>query len=224
MDQGLSAIPQHTSTSRGTCQVHISYSLLTCIFQTRKTITCFSSTCKSWKRGPVNAFSTEFLQTYGRLFDSLTEDGYDVRAVVLSSAFPKIFTAGLDCTWPILFYFYFFSQSFIWIQCPPLCVSSTVHETSILGGGDSTDSSRDNARASLETRKKLLAFQHAVAAAERAPFPVIAAVHGHVIGLGVDLISACDIRYAASNSSFSIKVGRGLNHFVLKHTHLKLFP
>ena len=78
----------------------------------------------------------------------------------------------------------------------------------LLGGGDVADrSSRDNARACIQTRKTLLAFQHAVGAPERAPFPVIAAVHGHVIGLGVDLISACDIRYTASNSAFSIKVG-----------------
>ena len=98
------------------------------------------------------------------------------------------------------------------------CGSSTVHEASdlLLGGGDSTDSSRDNARASLQTRKKILALQHAVAAPERAPFPVIAAVHGHVIGLGVDLISACDIRYAASNSAFSVKVWEGaLTNFLL---------
>ena len=34
----------------------------------------------------------------------------------------------------------------------------------------------------------------------------------HVIGLGVDLISACDIRYAAYNS---VKVGElNVNHFV----------
>lgn len=50
-----------------------------------------------FERGPVNALSTEFLQAYEKLFDSLTDDGYDVRAVVLSSAFPKTFTAGLDC-------------------------------------------------------------------------------------------------------------------------------
>ena len=88
------------------------------------------------------------------------------------------------------------------------CSLSTVHEATILGDDDrrKEDSSRDNARASLQTRKILLALQHAVAAPERAPFPVIAAVHGHVIGLGVDLISACDIRYAASNSTFSVKV------------------
>lgn len=48
-------------------------------------------------RAPVNAFNVEFWKAYGDLFDALTEDGYDVRALVLSSAFPKIFTAGLDC-------------------------------------------------------------------------------------------------------------------------------
>ena len=48
-------------------------------------------------RAPANAFNTEFWVAYGKLFDALTEDGYDVRALVLSSAFPKFFTAGLDC-------------------------------------------------------------------------------------------------------------------------------
>ena len=97
----------------------------TCVFQTRKYNDFFFphlpfAKCtinQTSQRGPVNAFSDEFLQAYGRVFDSLTEDGYDVRAVVLSSAFPKIFTAGLDCTWSL-----FFSplQSFIWIQLPLL--------------------------------------------------------------------------------------------------------
>ncbi|KAG1906711.1 uncharacterized protein F5891DRAFT_1003512 [Suillus fuscotomentosus] len=33
----------------------------------------------------------------------------------------------------------------------------------------------------------------------------IAAVHGIVIGLGIDIISACDVRHAASDAKFSIK-------------------
>lgn len=69
-----------------------------------------------------------------------------------------------------------------------------------------TDASQDAARASLAMRKVLLEFQHAIGAPERCPFPVIVAVHGLVVGLGVDIISACDIRYAASSASFSIKV------------------
>lgn len=185
MDQGISSIPTRTSTSRGTCQVYHVASFLSL----KQWYSCIP------ERGPVNAFSTEFWKAYGNLFDSLTEDGYDVRAVVLSSTFPKIFTAGLDREWS-----YTLSPGHFYPDY------HTVNEASVLGS-NSTDSSRDNARASLQTRKTLLAFQHAIGAPERAPFPVIAAVHGHVIGLGVDLISACDIRYAASNSIFSVKVG-----------------
>ncbi|KAF8988455.1 Delta2-dienoyl-CoA-isomerase [Cyathus striatus] len=126
-------------------------------------------------RAPVNAFSQEYWQEFGKLFDRLVEDGADVRAAVISSAFPKFFTAGLDLS------------------------------DAVLLGGDAADTTRDAARASLAMRKKLIQFQQAIGAPERAPFPVIAAVHGHCIGLGVDLISICDIRYAASNTSFAIK-------------------
>ena len=38
------------------------------------------------------------------------------------------------------------------------------------------------------------------------PKPVIAAVHDACIGAGVDLISACDIRYCTSDAWFQIKV------------------
>lgn len=75
-------------------------------------------------------------------------------------------------------------------------------------GNNGTETVTDNARTSLATRKMLLAFQHCIGAPERAPFPVIVALHGHVIGLGVDIIGACDIRYAAANTSFAIKVRR----------------
>ncbi|GLB45558.1 putative enoyl-CoA hydratase/isomerase [Lyophyllum shimeji] len=82
-------------------------------------------------RESVNAFSPEYRREYGRLFDVLTEahaSETDARVVVLSLAFPKIFSAGPDY-----------------------------------------------------------------------------AVHGPVVGLAVDLIVACEVRYAASNTSYSIK-------------------
>ena len=40
---------------------------------------------------------------------------------------------------------------------------------------------------------------------ERCKQPVIAAIHGPCIGGGVDLTSACDIRYASKDAFFSIK-------------------
>ena len=69
--------------------------------------------------------------------------------------------------------------------------------SALLGG----EGSKDIARASFQNRKKKLTLQHPIVTPVRAQFPVTAAVYvsGHVIGLGVDPISACGIRYAASN-------------------------
>ena len=64
----------------------------------------------------------------------------------------------------------------------------------------------DPARRALAIRKFLLNFQQAIGAPERCRCPVIVALHGFVIGLGIDLISYCDIRYAASDTTFCIKV------------------
>lgn len=54
--------------------------------------------------------------------------------------------------------------------------------------------------------KLIKRFQEAITKPDKALFPIIAAVHGPVIGLGVDIVSSCDIRYAAENSVFAIKV------------------
>ncbi|EAU87114.1 enoyl-CoA hydratase/isomerase [Coprinopsis cinerea okayama7 len=123
-----------------------------------------------------------FWRAYGNLFETIVEDGYDVRAAVVSSTFPKFFTAGLDSN----------------------AIHAAVNDAGVLGS-DGADTSRDGARSSLAMRKTLLEFQEAIGKPEQAPFPVIAAIHGWCIGLGVDLTSICDIRYAASNTTFSIK-------------------
>jgi delta(3,5)-delta(2,4)-dienoyl-CoA isomerase len=123
-------------------------------------------------RQPVNAFSTEFLKEYGCTFDALSRHPDDIRVVVLSSAFPNVFSAGID-----------------------------FQGLMKLGAGDATDP----ARRAFVIRDDILDIQYAVAAPERCSIPVIAAVHGIVIGLGIDIISACDVRYAASDAKFSIK-------------------
>jgi enoyl-CoA hydratase len=57
-------------------------------------------------------------------------------------------------------------------------------------------------------RKKILDLQESNNAVERCRKPVIAAVHGHCIGGGVDLLSACDIRLASADALFSIRETR----------------
>jgi enoyl-CoA hydratase/carnithine racemase len=48
-------------------------------------------------------------------------------------------------------------------------------------------------------------FQDAISSPENCSVPVIAAISGHCIGAGVDLITACDLRYCTADASFSVK-------------------
>ncbi|KAJ7134002.1 Delta2-dienoyl-CoA-isomerase [Mycena crocata] len=123
-------------------------------------------------RKPVNAFSVELWTEYAALLQRITREGRDVRALVLASALPKMFTAGIDIA--------------------DLAKDAETEAT-------------DAARSSLATYHHLTEFQHALGTPERCAFPVIAAVHGLVVGLGIDIISACDIRYAAEGTQFTIK-------------------
>lgn len=54
-------------------------------------------------------------------------------------------------------------------------------------------------------RREILRLQASVSAIERLRIPVIAAVHGACIGAGIDLIAACDLRYAMNDAQFCIK-------------------
>jgi enoyl-CoA hydratase len=57
-------------------------------------------------------------------------------------------------------------------------------------------------------RKDIAALQRAFTKIERCRKPVIAAIHSHCIGGGVDMICACDIRLATSDALFSIRETR----------------
>merc|ERR1719277_396192 len=48
-------------------------------------------------------------------------------------------------------------------------------------------------------------FQDVVTAFERCPKPVIAAVHGPCIGAGIDMITACDLRFCSKAAVFSVR-------------------
>ena len=58
------------------------------------------------------------------------------------------------------------------------------------------------------TRRKILALQAGITNLEECRKPIIAAVHSHCIGGGIDLISACDIRLATKDAVFSIRETR----------------
>jgi delta(3,5)-delta(2,4)-dienoyl-CoA isomerase len=122
-------------------------------------------------RKPVNAFNEEFWREYGSIFGKLSTFG-DVRVVVLSSAVPKFFTAGLD-----------------------------LHAS--MEGLQPQDP--DGARRAFYFKEHIDEFQRAISAPERCNVPVICAIHGMALGLGIDISLACDVRFVASDASFSIK-------------------
>lgn len=60
-------------------------------------------------------------------------------------------------------------------------------------------------RAAEKLRRLILEMQEAFSAIERCRKPVLAAVHGACVGAGVDLVTACDMRYCSADAQFSVK-------------------
>lgn len=129
------------------------------------------------------------------MIDDIAAKASDIRCLVVSSSIPKIFTAGIDCTFLIFR-----------LRSNPYILSLFLNEVKSLG--EIANFGSEQARTAYHTRNFILFFQNSIRAPERCPFPVIAAVHGPVMGLGMDIISACDVRYASSDATFSIKVRR----------------
>eukprot|EP00344_Euplotes_crassus_P011294 CAMPEP_0196997366 /NCGR_PEP_ID=MMETSP1380-20130617/2996_1 /TAXON_ID=5936 /ORGANISM="Euplotes crassus, Strain CT5" /LENGTH=248 /DNA_ID=CAMNT_0042413575 /DNA_START=104 /DNA_END=850 /DNA_ORIENTATION=+ len=65
--------------------------------------------------------------------------------------------------------------------------------------------SEDVGRKAILWHKMLKILQDSMTAAEKCRMPVIAAIHGHCVGAGLDLSSACDIRLASKCAKFTIK-------------------
>lgn len=84
------------------------------------------------------------------------------------------------------------------------CVGLDLTDT-MIGGGDKPAS---QAAANLAQMEVTTAFQEAITSFAACPLPVIAAVHGHCLGGGIDLITACDIRVASADATFSIRETR----------------
>ena len=102
-------------------------------------------------------------------------DGGSCRAVVLSST-GKHFSAGMDL--------------------------------SLFGGpalGGHEAAAGELGRRQARTRSNARVLQWSFTALEKARMPVIAAVQGGVVGGAVDLVTACDIRYASADAFFVVQ-------------------
>ncbi|KAK8168221.1 delta-delta-dienoyl-CoA isomerase-like protein [Phyllosticta citrichinensis] len=125
----------------------------------------------------LNAFIEVMWLNLGAIFARLSHDP-NVRAVLLTGAGPRAFTAGLDV--------------------------QAASQSGVLG--DSSDGSeQDIARKSIYIKRHIEEFQACVTAIEKCEKPVVAAMHGHTYGLGLDIALCADMRVAAATTSFSIK-------------------
>ena len=64
---------------------------------------------------------------------------------------------------------------------------------------------KDVGRNARMLRRKILQMQASFNAVDQCSKPVLAAIQGYCLGGAIDLIAACDMRYAAEDAQFSIK-------------------
>ena len=126
-----------------------------------------------------NAFAEEFWVDLPRVMDAL--DGDDNTRAVVIAARGQSFTVGIDL------------KAF-----GPTLLNGGIDPS----GPDQPTSDIAKRRATYALVKRLQATFTSIANCSK---PVIAAIHGHCIGAGVDLITACDIRYASQDAIFSVR-------------------
>ncbi|KAJ2654669.1 hypothetical protein GGH99_007287 [Coemansia sp. RSA 1285] len=125
----------------------------------------------------LNAFNTQTWTEIGQCFSQFKTDG-DVRSVVVS-ANGRMFTAGLDLK---------------------------EAATGPLAKGAATDGGAvDVARRGYYHRLHILTFQDAISAVEDCDKPVVVAVHGGCLGIGIDFTTACDVRICTEDAYFMVK-------------------
>jgi len=75
-------------------------------------------------------------------------------------------------------------------------------------GGQIVESGGSGAGARKRLLDFILKIQRTVTTVARCEKPVIAVAHGYCIGGGIDLLTACDIRFAAADTTFGIRETR----------------
>jgi delta(3,5)-delta(2,4)-dienoyl-CoA isomerase len=100
----------------------------------------------------------------------------DVRAIILSGAGDRAFTAGLDIV--------------------------NAASSSALGPASTNE---DPARRANHARRHILDYQSCVSSVEEGAKPVVCVLHGICFGLAIDLSSSADVRFATADARLAVK-------------------
>ena len=84
------------------------------------------------------------------------------------------------------------------------CVGIDLVEAGFEAGGRN-DVSSSEAESNLRQLEDTQRFQSAITSIADCELPVIGLIHGHCLGAGVDLITACDIRICSADANFSVR-------------------
>ena len=126
-----------------------------------------------------NAFGPDFWVDLPPIMEALGVDP-DVRVVVIAAR-GDAFTVGIDLK--------AFGPAFM-------------AGGAALPDDDASEPTSDVARR-MALRTSIKTLQHTFSSIADCPKPVIAAIHGYCIGAGLNLVTACDIRYASGDVVFS---------------------
>lgn len=121
------------------------------------------------------------------LFTYLSTDS-NTRAIILSGAGSRAFTAGLDVT---------------------AASTSSPISPGYFSSANSQDSTvsvtPDSARIATRLRTYILSFQSCISALANCSKPLLCALHGYAYGLAIDIASCADVRICTKDTKFSVK-------------------
>jgi Delta3,5-Delta2,4-dienoyl-CoA isomerase len=138
----------------------------------------------------LNAFAPPMWIELRNIFNSLSTSP-DVRAILITGAGEKAFTAGEDLD----------HRTKTNADIPGLDVQAASQGEL----GSNPDKNTDPSRKAAVLRRHILDYQDVISSVGRCEKPVIALMHGFAIGLAIDLSTACDIRLCTDDVKFCVK-------------------